>query len=156
VTRATKKAYRWNDDPRVVPFLAVSWGLIMSAVLLLTKPVWKSVETGTFPQGPEVAAYVAGRAQAGNAMVTDFITREPLRYYQDRFGFYETTDTLRRQPLRIWVVLHRDKGLREERVRHRLRLLGAPPLNEDNSVFESGNTAVYLYELYELAPEGGH
>ncbi len=139
---------RWNDDAWVAPFLAVSWGLIMSAVLLLAKPVWKSVETGTFPQGPEVAAFVAENGQAGDGVLTDFITKEPLRYYLDRLGFYETTDTLQPQLQRFWVVLHRDGGLREERVTGRVRLLGAPPLNESDPFFESGNTAVYLYELY--------
>ena len=136
---------RWNDDPRVAPAFAVCWGLIMSAVLLLAKPVWKSVETGTFPQGPEVATYMAERAQAGDNVVTDFITKEPLRYYLDRLGFYATADTLQPQPQRIWVVLHRDGGLREERVAGRLRWLGAPPLSEVHPLFVSGNTAVYLY-----------
>ena len=121
----------------------------MSAVLLLAKPVWKSVETGTFPQGPEVAAFVAEKGQAGDGVLTDFITKEPLRYYLDRLGFYATTDTLQPQLQRFWVVLHRDGGLREERVTGRVRLLGAPPLNESDPVFESGNTAVYLYERYK-------
>ncbi len=135
---------RWNDDPRVAPFLAVSWGLIMSAVLLVAKPVWKSLETGTFPQGPEVATYVAERAQAGDNVMTDFVTKEPLRYYLDRLGFYATTDTLQPQPKRIWVVLHRDGGLREEQVEDATKEWSPPP-SETNPVFESGNTAVYLY-----------
>ena len=142
---------RWKDDRWDAPSLAVSWSLVMSAVLLLAKPVWKSVETGTFPQGPEVATFVAESAQAGDDLVTDFITYEPLKYYLDRLGFYATTDTLQPQSRRTWIVLYRDGGLREDRVTGRTRGMLTPPLNESRPVFESGNTAVYLYGI---VPEG--
>ena len=139
---------RWNEDSLAAPFLAVSWGLIMSAVLLLAKPVWKSVETGTFPQGPEVATYLAERAQAGDKVLTDFITEQPLRYYLNRLGHFAKTDTLQSQSQRVWVILHRDGGLREERVTGKVRRLGAPPLS-GNPAFESGSAAVYLLERIE-------
>jgi len=142
---------RWNEDSLAAPFLAVSWSLIMSAVVLLAKPVWNSVETGTFPQGPEVATYLAESERAGDEVLTDFITEQPLRYYLDRLGYGAMTDTLQPQSQRVWVVLHRDGGPREEQVAGKVRRLGAPPLS-GNPIFESGSTAVYLLER---AQEGG-
>lgn len=112
--------------------LGLLWVAAQSWALLHLDPVRRSLETGTFLEVEEVASYLAERVRPGDALVTDFVSREPLRYYLYALGVPPTaisSDVA--EGGRAWVVINAGDPVRDSVGRLRAESLGVPLADSD-------------------------
>lgn len=138
-------ARRWSRGGVAVPAAVTGvWVVAMSAYILLAGPVRASTETGALPGADAVFDSIARSYRTGDALVSDFVSTEPLRYYLHRWS--ETHEAPGRSAIqRSWVVLDAGDSARSARLRGRVARLGMPPLEQSMPVFDVGGVRVYLF-----------
>lgn len=149
-------ARRWGEA-RVGPaasWAATAWAAATTAWILLAQPVRASTETGTFPEVEDVVEGMAGYFRDGDAVLSDFVSAEPLLYYVARYHLgQESQEGADDAVERSWVVVNRRDPERARGLEERLARMGAPPLEGSTPVFTAGMAEVYLFGRPVSAPD---
>jgi hypothetical protein len=104
---------------------ALLLAITMGAVTSLGGELRGSLETGGYPEGPEVARYLAGAMGPQDIVLTDFISVGPLAYYRERLGGSGAGGGAPGGP-HAWIVMNRSE---QQRVDHLLEELAEDGLD---------------------------
>jgi len=143
---AVEATRRLARDRGAAPALAIAglWSVAMSLQVVVAGPIRASTETGVFPEVIEVFDGMIRQYRMGDAVIGDFVSVEPIRFYLHRWS--ATRDVPGRAAMeRAWVVLDPRDTARAGQVRDRLARLGVPPLEESRPFLTVGEVSLFLF-----------
>lgn len=120
--------------------LAASMAALLTANVLLQRPVWNSNEGGAYPEGEAVVRVLRKSMGPRDEIVTDLISAEPLNYYlYRRAGPPASVDGRNR----FWITIHRDPH-RQAIVHNWLRKRGLQ-LADTQHLLTEGRVDLYVF-----------